>query len=168
MTKNYIKFDITFKIKSNWSGQSVKVSWDKDFKLVRQYDTLQIDLDKTITDESQRIELLDFSGISPSSDGHIEIEEMTINGYTVPDFEHYLSFDMTANNYVKNETKNLIRKIYFNGKLYLDVSKHKDRFFWHNSFSDTRSEERRLKSITLCRSAPPNAWALQERTQRTF
>ena len=106
MTKNHINFDLTLKIKSNWSGQTVKVSWDKDFKLVRQYDNLQIDLDKTISDESQRIELLDFSGSSPSIAGHIEIEEMTINGYTVPDFEQYLSFDMLANKYVKNETKN--------------------------------------------------------------
>ena len=152
MIKNHINFDITFKIKSNWSGQSVKVSWDKDFKLVRQHDTLQIDLDKTITDESQRIELLDFSGISPSSDGHIEIEEMTINGYTVPDFEHYLSFDMTANNYVKNETKNLVCKIYFNGKLYLDVSKHKDRFFWHNSFSDTKDGLVVVNTALECKS----------------
>lgn len=153
MTENHINFDITLKIKSHWAGQSVRVSWDKDFKLVRQYDNLEINLDKTISDESSRIELLDFSESSPSIAGHIEIEDMTINGYTVPNFQQYLSFDMTANNHVKNETKNSVRKIYFNGKLYLDVSKHKDRFFWHNSFSNTKDGLVVVNTALNCRSA---------------
>lgn len=95
-------------------------------------DSESIELNLPLNDISGKLHLLDFFGFPADPNNHINIDKFTINDYEVHDFYNLLEFKMEKNFYVTNTTLKNISRINFNGTLFVDLDKHKDRFTWFN------------------------------------
>lgn len=135
-----IDFEIKLTLNARLGDQRIRVDFqNKNIQLTKN-DEQEIKIVLSYRDDVNRIKLINFSQFEPSPAPHIQIKEMSINGYPVRDFYHLLSFDMRNNHFVENKKIEHPRVINFNGTLYLEVGANRDRFTWFPlTFSNNKS-----------------------------
>lgn len=138
---NPIEFEIKLTLNADLDDSQIKLQFENKNIFLKKKDKKEVVLSVSYKDTISRIKLIDFTGFKPISSPHIKIEGMSINGYSVKDFYHLLSFDMTDNLYVENKKIECTQMIDFNGTLYIEVNKHRDRLTWFPlTFSKNKSE----------------------------
>ena len=126
-----VPFEIKIVLESHLGDQRIKLQFqDKDMQLEKTNEQ-ELKLVVSYGDDVDRIKLIEFSRFEANPSSHIQIKEMSINGYRVEDFYQLLSFDMKDNLYVENKNIRKPQMIDFNGSLYLEVGANRDRFTFH-------------------------------------
>lgn len=138
---NSIEFEIKLTLTANLTNQRIKLFFQNKNLLLEKNNTKEIILFVSYNEDVNRIKLIDFSQFLPESDPYIKIQKMSINDYDVKDFYNLLSFNMKDNLYVENKKINYPKMVNFNGTLYLEVDKNKDRFTWFPlTFSKSKNQ----------------------------
>jgi hypothetical protein len=147
-----IKFKSKIVLKADLGSTHVSIKHQKGLAFIKEQDRLEIDLDLCFND-NENISLLEFSGFKAEPSWRISIERLEINGYDVHDFQSLLSFQMKDNAYVENKIITKTQSIDFNGVLFMDTKKNRDRLlYFPNSYSVKRNDIVYKNSLLNCQS----------------
>jgi len=124
-----IPFELRLTLVPYLKDQKIQIEYQDQTIIVDKVDT-EIVANLNFNDLVDSIKILQVSGLEPDPDCNIKITNVSINGHSIKDFYHLMSFDMKDNPYVKNESINEVAMLDFNGSLNLEIKKNIDRFQW--------------------------------------
>ena len=147
-----IPFELRLTLVPHLKDQKIRIDYQDQMVIVDKVDT-EIVVNLNFEDLVDSIKILQVSGFEPDPDCNIKITNVSINGYSVKDFYHLMSFDMKDNPYMKNESINQVAMLDFNGSLNLEIKKNIKRFRWSQFvFSKNRHGMIYRNSILGCTS----------------
>ena len=154
-------FNIELTLQADLKDNKIILQFDNDQVIMSGGESTVVRMRLPFSDLYERLELIKFSCFKAAPSTTILIQKVTINGFDVRYFRPLFSFTMKDNAYVDDRKIEETDNVNFNGILYLETKKNRDRFTW---FPFTYSKS---KTGMVYRNDDPT-WKRYQLEQREF